>query len=215
LTVDESDLIGIADNILQSIFGEIATRLLYDYIEREFHLSRLQILQEPSKFIEALVATFGETGAKMIEKGILKAVEAKVSYDKEENPLTLTQVEEYAWRLRRCIDFLSEYEAKLFIALIAYGESSARKLAKNTGIPRTKIYHTAENLQTKDMASSRRFRGMTLFKPKNPIKVFRGHINLMRKKLMDLEMIVKKLHELYQNLSLPEELDSLEELKQR
>lgn len=211
--IDESKFIDILDEVLESIFSDAIKNLLYDFFERNYSLSIFQILQNTSLFIEALVSTFGETGAKMIEYEILRAVGAKISYDGDKIRLTLSQIDEYSYRLRSCVDFLSGYEAKLYIALVSHGESPARKLTKITEIPRSKIYITAKGLQSKDMISIRLFKELTIFKPKNPKKIFSDHIELMRKKLLNFEQIVKELNELYQSLSLPEELDSLEQLK--
>ena len=210
--IEGSELLNILDNVLESTFGHKMKNLLYDYLLKSYSISKSQILQNTPLFLETLVSIFGESGAKLIEYEILRAIETKIPRDMDEIRLTLSQIHEYASTLRNCINFLSEYEAKLYIALISCGESPAQKIAKITDIPRQKIYHAAKKLKIKGMIVSRKFQGVTWFKPMNPEKIFKDQIDLMSKKLMMFKQIVKEIGEVYQALSLPEELDSLEQL---
>lgn len=213
MLIDESEFVCILDDVLKSLFGDVARDLFYDFLNRNFSLSKYQILQNISLFIEALISTFGEQGTKLVEREILLAIEAKISYERNESKLTSKHIDEYASKLRNYANYLCKNDAKTYIALLSNGELPARKLAKIAIIPRSKIYHAIKRLQNMEMISIRRFQDITLIKPKNPKKVFKDHIDLMNNRLMSFTQFVKELSELYKCFSLSEELDSLEQLK--
>jgi len=210
--IDESEFITVLDEVLESIFGQMARDLLYAYLLQRYDLSKDQIFKNPALFIDALLSVFGISGAMAVETEILRAIERRNSKDQDENRLKLTQVNEYASKLLEHINFMTEYDAKLYIALLSYGETIANKLSKVSGVPRTRVYGCVKRLREMEVISTRRFKGKTFFRPKNPEKIFREHIELLRKKLMSFEQILNELNTLYNNLSLPEELNSLEQL---
>ena len=213
MSIDEAEFVKLLDNVLESIFGKVAADLLYDHLKRNYSLSKDQVLQNTSLFIEALISTFGEAGTRTIESEILRAVENKITPKRNETRFITENIDEYALRLCSLTDYLNMSEAKMYVALLVYGELPARKLAKLALIPRTKVYGTARGLREMGFISIRRSNQKTVYRPKNPEKIFGDHLKLMSKRLENFEKIVDELTRLYRTHSLPDELDSLDQLK--
>ncbi len=92
---------------------------------------------------------------------------------------------------------LDQYEAKVYIALLARGSATASELSDISGIPYTRIYDAINNLESK---------GLILRIPGRPMKFSVIHPklalkNLRHKLVLDFEKRIKKLED-FENLIL-------------
>jgi len=78
-------LLSVVDETMRQIFREDATKVIYDYLENNFHLKREEIAEKPEVFSDGLERLLG-SAAPVIEKMILKNLycELRLEYAEKE-----------------------------------------------------------------------------------------------------------------------------------
>ena len=89
---------------------------------------------------------------------------------------------------------LSEYEAKAYIALLKENPSSAYEIAKNSGIPSSKVYEVIKRLETRLMVQAIYGERTRMFIPKsldefaeNFKAIVEGNLQSVKKELQDIK----------------------------
>lgn len=89
---------------------------------------------------------------------------------------------------------LSEYEAKAYIALLKESPSSAYEIAKNSGIPTSKVYEVIKRLESRRMVQAIYGERTRMFIPKSPdefVENFRAtvedNLQSVKKELQDFK----------------------------
>lgn len=92
---------------------------------------------------------------------------------------------------------LSEYESKVYLCLIALGNSGARKLSLFCDVPRTKVYGTLKKLN--DYGLVVEIPGAPKrFVPASPEDAFSAILNIVKNKANDFKSVVHTLVETYE-----------------
>ena len=84
---------------------------------------------------------------------------------------------------------LSEKEAKIYLALLDYGEALPGVIADRAGVKRTTAYFTLNELIKKGLASKIKIRGYYYYQPLNPNSLLEKQFNLYK----DLETLMPSL----------------------
>jgi sugar-specific transcriptional regulator TrmB len=102
---------------------------------------------------------------------------------------------------------LTEYESKLYVALLAIGNSSVNQLQFASGIPRTKVYQVALQLVRKGIIKE--LEGKPIRFEALPPEVFQGALSERERNVRSLKRVVNSLKKVRERNILPQ--DTVEE----
>lgn len=214
LKIRNPDFVKLLDETLEGLYGIHARSLLYNYLERNYSLTKSKILRNPDLFIEALQSLFGEYGTNLIERQLLRAIEANLPLERAGNGLTHEQIVEYSNTLTECVSFMNLNEAKIYVALLSYGMMRVSKIAKLTEVPRQKIYQYAQNLIELGIIHKRTYNNVAYFIPKHPEYILKDHVGVIESKLNIFKQLINELSNLCKDVAFHNELNGLEKLDQ-
>jgi len=81
--IDQSILTELVTQRMEQLFGETASRILFDYLKRNHHLPIEDICERSEVFFAGLEEVVG-AGAKMLERLVLKDLYSKFGLEYEE-----------------------------------------------------------------------------------------------------------------------------------
>jgi len=105
-------LVVCIDEALIDLVGSRVREAIYDYLERNHSLSRVEIPRHLNIFLGLLTETFG-TGSKIIGKAIIKRLYEKLEWKFENNP-------EFEF-----MDYLEAVRVKIAKALLDHSEKGS------------------------------------------------------------------------------------------
>lgn len=76
-------LLKVVDETLRKVFREVGTKVIYNFLENNYHLKREEIAEKPEVFSAGLERLLG-SGARVIEKLIFKNLCSKLQVGYEE-----------------------------------------------------------------------------------------------------------------------------------
>lgn len=99
----EQKILQCVDDGLQALGGS-GKKAIYYYLEKNFRLKREEIIKKPKIFCRGLTLMFGEEGADIIEKWIIKKL--KMSFDlKHQSKITFAKaIDTIKARQKKCLD---------------------------------------------------------------------------------------------------------------
>ncbi|KYH40631.1 MAG: hypothetical protein AYL32_010590 [Candidatus Bathyarchaeota archaeon B26-2] len=104
------------------------------------------------------------------------------------------------WKKLREYTQLSEYEAKVYVALVREGPSTASELSKASKVPRTKIYQTLRKLIEKGLVAEMPSEPK-IFTATSPSAAFGPHIESFEEQARDFYSMVNFLENAYEKAS--------------
>jgi len=200
VNIEHDIILNVVKDVLERSIGETASHVLYDYIRKKYGMKLKDAVKNPKIFLKILRDIFG-VGAEKIEYLILKDLEnvfsEEINLNLREKRLLQAEFEELSMYLKLFNNGFTEYESRIYTALILFGKMNARKLSMITKIPRTKIYNAINRLIELNYVRERKENGVSYFIPEDPEKVLGPFLDTIRSRLKICEDILNRLSYYY------------------
>ena len=200
VNIEHDIILNVVKDVLERSIGETASHVLYDYIRKKYGMKLKDAVKNPKIFLKILRDIFG-VGAEKIEYLILKDLEnlfsEEINLNLREKRLLQAEFEELSMYLKLFNNGFTEYESRIYTALILFGKMKARRLSMITKIPRTKIYNAVNRLIELNYVRERKENGVSYFIPEDPEKVLGPFLDTIRSRLKICEDILSRLSYYY------------------